>query len=218
MKEDEQKNAVASGLSIQQKSKMPTDTINKDLKRNQRSVYLDEGIFTTKQLLDTETTTYPTKFVNSSSVITADKGAFQELTGGCTATSETARGEFIGKEVTTGGVEMNPLLKQGKKKGVDNSAKPVQAENAAIEEKQMVELNIRLKVAEDSSSDNISSDAIKSLPSLQSSEKEASKAQINSLRLDGTGGGEVKGQATLEELKVLLQSNKRKEESSKAKV
>ena len=216
MNEDVQRNAATSGLNIQQNLRMHADTISKDLRKTQRSRYLDEGIFTAKQLLDTETKAYPTKIVNSSSATA--KVLSHELACGYNATLGTAPVESIVQEVTDSGVEMRPLLKKDRKKGIDNSVKRLQAENAGKTEKQTVELNINLKVAEDSSSDNISSDAMKSLPSLQSSEKEASKAKTNSLRLDGTGGADVKSQTKLEELKVLLQSNRGKEESLKAKV
>merc|ERR1712062_527974 len=94
--------------------------------------------------------------------------------------------------------KMNSFTKIARGKGHNKTANQ-DSEKKTIDkaDKQTVELKIDLKVTEESSPDNQSSDARKSQPSLQSSEKDILKVDKDSLRLDGVGGND---ETTLEDL------------------
>ena len=218
VKERLQENVVTTGLLNQQISKARTNPIIEDFAENQQSLYLDEGVFAAKQLLDTEIEAHSTQVMNKPHSMPSNNNASQQFTNGYKATTEDEPIVSTVQKIAQDTANMSSFLKPGREKGQDKNAKHIGKKTAEKPEKQTMELKIDLKVAEDSSPDNISSDTRKSLQSLQSNERDAANADKSPLRLDGVGGNEGKDQTTLEELKSLLQPNRTTEDLAKAKV
>ena len=195
---------------------MHTDPISTELKKTQGSLYLDEGIFIAKHLLDTESEVCKAKLLKKSNTMSVNNFVPQKLVSGYEDLLGDELVESILEEGVSDKTKMNSFTKIARGKGHNKTANQ-DSEKKTIDkaDKQTVELKIDLKVTEESSPDNQSSDARKSQPSLQSSEKDILKVDKDSLRLDGVGGND---ETTLEDLKSLIQSNKTMDESLKSKV
>ena len=216
MKERFQDNVVTGGLNIQQNSKMHTDPISTELKKTQQSLYLDESVFTAKQLLGTEVEACNVKTVKKPNTMLMNNFMPQKSVDGYEVLLEDEPVEPILEEGVKDMTKMSSFTKLAREKGHDKTAKQkTEKKTSDKQEKQTVELQIDLNVTMDSSPDNHSNDARKSLASFQSSEKDTLIADKDSLRLDGVGGND---DMTLEDLKSLVQQNKVMDEPLKSKV
>ena len=212
---------VGNGLNIREDSKMRTDAISEELKKNQQNFSYNESVFAAKQLRDNENeASYAGKIMPKRSH-EAEKTGRLENSQNEIAADDLDKLESGVEIKVEEAVTMSSFMKTDNEKKRDKvirNAKKAARKYPERPDKQTVELKIDLKVAEDSSPDISSSEARKSLPSLHNIEKDVVREDKTPLRLDGVGGGEEKDEDSLDDLKTLLQLNKTVEDPAKLKV
>lgn len=227
-----QENAVVGGLSAEQNLPILTDEIKEGLKISQQSVFVDESIFGAKQLATNSTFTTERERQCARTGIEARNVAASLDIPATNNVAETSKLAFEYEEIAVENRELEensssvrltevkknktmstflkPVRDRKKEKNGKTSRKP--GRKTGEEDRATVQLKIDLKVADNSSPDNGSSELRNFQLSAQGSENDVAVGD-RKLRLDGVGEGEA-----TDERKSLLQPTKSTEETSKSKV